>query len=221
MSVLDILLTYHMAFLQGLFVTLQLCGVIWVAGIVGGVVLGVVGAQHPQSWGRAIHLISFGFSAVPTLVILFWLHYPAQAMFDLVIDPFYTASLTLTLVNLFGVGELVRQAVSDFPRQYITAAQVCGMSARATVRYVQLPILFRQLLPSLMILQVGMLHASLFASLISVEEIFRVAQRINSIIYRPIEIYTALAVFFLAVCLPINLCAAWLKKRYTRDYSER
>ncbi|HAX91869.1 MAG TPA: amino acid ABC transporter permease, partial [Rhodospirillaceae bacterium] len=47
------------------------------------------------------------------------------------------------------------------------------------------------------------------------------AQRINSIIYRPIEIYTALALFFLAVCLPVNLLAAWLKKRYTRDYSER
>jgi len=66
-----------------------------------------------------------------------------------------------------------------------------------------------------------MLQATLFASLISVEEIFRVSQRINSTIYRPVEIYTALALFFLAVCLPINLAAAYLKKRYTRDLSER
>ena len=66
-----------------------------------------------------------------------------------------------------------------------------------------------------------MLHATLFASLISVEEIFRVSQRINSTIYRPVEIYTALAFFFLLVCLPINLTAAYLKKRYTRDFSER
>jgi ABC-type amino acid transport system permease subunit len=66
-----------------------------------------------------------------------------------------------------------------------------------------------------------MLHATLFASLISVEEIFRVAQRINSTIYRPIEIYTALALFFLMVCLPINLLASYLKRRYTRDLSER
>jgi polar amino acid transport system permease protein len=71
------------------------------------------------------------------------------------------------------------------------------------------------------VLQVGMLHATLFASLISVEEIFRVSQRINSTIYRPVEIYTALALFFLMVCLPINLLAAYLKKRYTRDLSER
>ena len=221
MSVFDILINYHIAFLQGLAVTIELCGIVWAVGLAGGVTLGVVGAQHPKSWGRTIQAVSFGFSAIPALVILFWLHYPAQAMFDVVIDPFYTAAFTLCLVNLFAVGEVVRQAVVDFPAQYITAGRVCGMRTRDIVCHVQLPILFRQLLPSLLLLQVAILHMSLFASLISVEEIFRAAQRINSIIYRPIEIYTALALFFLAVCLPVNLLAAWLKKRYTRDYSER
>ncbi len=221
MSVLDILITYHLAFLQGLRVTMELCAVIWSAGIVFGILLGVTGANHPKSWGRFTRAMSFAFSAIPTLVVLFWLHYPAQAVFNVVIDPFYTASLTLSLVNIFAVGETVRQAVSDFPKQYIIAGQVCGLDTRELVMKIQLPILFRQLLPGLMVLQVGMLHATLFASLISVEEIFRVSQRINSTIYRPVEIYTALACFFLLVCLPINLLAAYLKKRYTRDLSER
>ncbi|MDR3425364.1 MAG: ABC transporter permease subunit [Alphaproteobacteria bacterium] len=221
MSVFDILITYHVAFLQGLRVTLELCLVIWTSGIVFGVMLGVVGANAPRSWGRFIRAMSFAFSAIPTLVVLFWLHYPAQAVFDVVIDPFYTASLTFALVNIFGVGEMVRQAVADFPSQFIIAGRVCGLSQRDIVTKIQLPILFRQLLPGMMTQQVMMLHATLFASLISVEEIFRVAQRINSTIYRPVEIYTALAMFFLAVCLPINLTAAYLKKRYTRDLSER
>lgn len=221
MSVLDILINYHVAFLQGLRVTLELCLVIWTSGIILGVLLGVTSAHLPHSWGHFTHAMSFAFSAIPTLVVLFWLHYPAQAVFNVVIDPFYTASLTLSLVNIFAVGEIVRQAVTDFPKQYIIAGQVCGLERRDLVMKIQLPILFRQLLPSLMVLQVGMLHATLFASLISVEEIFRVSQRINSTIYRPVEIYTALAFFFLMVCLPINLSAAYLKKRYTRDLSER
>ncbi len=221
MSVFDILINYHIAFLQGLRVTLALCGVVWFFGLSGGIALGAIGAYRRQTWGRFIRGASFAFSAIPALVVLFWLHYPAQALFGVVIDPFYTASLTLGLVNLFAVAETVRQAMVDFPKQYVTAGRVSGMSGRQIIRYIQLPILFQQLLPSLLVLQVGVLHASLFASLISVEEIFRVAQRINSLIYRPIEIYTALAVFFLMVCLPINLFAAWLKKRATRDYSER
>ena len=62
---------------------------------------------------------------------------------------------------------------------------------------------------------------ALFASLISVNEIFRVAQQINAQIYRPVEIYTALGVLFLVVCLPLNGLALWLKARFTRDLSER
>lgn len=221
MSVLDILINYHMAFLQGLRVTMELCLVIWTSGIAFGILLGITSAHYPHSWGHFTHAMSFAFSAIPTLVVLFWLHYPAQAVFNVVIDPFYTASLTLSLVNIFAVGEMVRQAVGDFPKQYIIAGRVCGLDQRDLITKIQLPILFRQLLPGLMVLQVGMLHATLFASLISVEEIFRVSQRINSTIYRPVEIYTALAFFFLLVCLPINLSAAYLKKRYTRDMSER
>jgi ABC-type amino acid transport system permease subunit len=35
-----------------------------------------------------------------------------------------------------------------------------------------------------------------------------------------VEIYTALGVFFLAICLPVNVCAYWLRNRYTRNLSE-
>ncbi len=221
MNALNILINYHDAFLQGLSVTLKLCFIIWASGLMLGALLGVLGAHYPESWGRFTRAMAFAFAAVPTLVVLFWLHYPAQAVLNIVIDPFYTAALTLSLVNVFGVGEMVRQAVDDFPSQYITAGRVCGLSRRDLVMHIELPILFRQLLPGLMTQQIVMLHATLFVSLISVEEIFRVSQRINSMVYRPVEIYTALAFFFLVICLPINVAAACLKQRYTRDLSER
>ena len=66
-----------------------------------------------------------------------------------------------------------------------------------------------------------MLQATLFASLISVDEIFRVAQRINAVEYKPVEVYTALALFFLLVCLPLNGVALLLRHRFGHDLSER
>lgn len=220
MNVFDILITYHQGFLQGLLVTLQLCLIIWSAGIVGGTALGVA-AANDKGLGQFVQWGAFTLAAIPTLVFLFWLHYPAQAVFEVVIDPFYTAAFTLSIVNLFASAETVRQAVKDFPQQYLTAAKVCGLDTRTSIMKIQLPLLFRQLLPSYLTQQVAMLHATLFASLISVEEIFRVAQRINATIYKPVEIYTALGVFFLLVCLPINGLAAYLKHKYTRNLSER
>lgn len=220
MGVFDILVTYYPAFLRGLLVTLQLSLIIWFCGIVFGGGLGVFGARYKFSVGIPSRVMSFMMSGVPILVILFWLHYPAQAMFNLVVDPFYTGAFTLSVINIFAVADIVRGALNDFPGQYLIAAKVTGLSREQTIFKIQLPLIFREVLPPLLLLQVMMLHTTLFTSLISVEEIFRAAQRINAQIYRPVEIYTALGVFFLMVCLPVNGLALWLKARYTRDLSE-
>jgi len=219
-SVWDILVNYHIAFLKGLLVTLELCAIIWGSGLLLGSLLGLAGSRYP---GVAVpsRIFSFLLGGIPLLVFLFWLHYPAQAMFNLVIDPFYTAAFTFSLVNIFGVADVVRGALIDFPKQYLTAAKVTGLSREQTVLKIQMPLILRQTLPALLFLQVAMLHTTLFASLISVEEIFRVAQRINAQIYRPVEIYTALGVFFLAVCLPVNGFAYWLRQKFTRNISEQ
>ena len=220
MSVFDILLKYYPAFLNGLSVSLQLSGIIWGLGILIGGALGIAGTKFRYWVGLPSKMISFLLSGIPILVFLFWLHYPAQAMFDLVVDPFYTAAFTLTIVNIFGVADIIRGALMDFPQQYLTAAKVTGLTRKQTILNIQFPLILRTTLPALLMLQVAMLHTTLFASLISVEEIFRVAQRINAQIYRPVEIYTALGIFFLAVSLPVNGFALWLRAHFTRDISE-
>jgi polar amino acid transport system permease protein len=220
-TVLDILTRYRADFFHGLAVTLKLCLLIWPIGIVLGTLLGVAGYKWKRSVGLPTQLGSFVMSGIPILVLLFWLHYPLQALLGVVIDPFVTAVAALSLVNMLLVADLVRSVLGDFPSQYILAARVHGLSSRQTVLHVQLPIIFRQVLPGVLVIQVSMLQATLFASLISVDEIFRICQRINSEIYRPVEIYSTLALFFLAVCLPLHGLANWMRRKFTRDYSEK
>jgi polar amino acid transport system permease protein len=221
MSVLDILITYHSAFLTGLATTFRLALMVWAIGLLFGAFVGVLGAHWKLAVGFPTRAISFALSGVPLLVFLFWLHYPLQSMLGVVVDPFLTAALTLAIVNTFAVADVVRGVLADFPKQYVVAAQVCGLNQRQTLIHIQLPIILRQTVPVLLMIQVNMLQATLFASLISVNEIFRVAQQINSQIYKPVEIYTALGVLFLAICLPLNGLALFLKSKYTRDFSER
>lgn len=220
MTILDILVKYQQAFGQGLIVTFRLAFIIWAVGLIGGTILGSAGAKWKLSVGLSSKILSFVLAGMPVLVFLFWLHYPLQAMLQVVIDPFYTAAATLSIINVFAVADIIRTVLADFPNQYVVAAQVCGLSNRQTLLYIQLPIIFRQALPNLLMVQVNMLQATLFASLISVNEIFRVAQQINATIYKPVEIYTALGILFLAICLPMNGIAVLLKSRFTRDYSE-
>src|SRR5882757_9396871 len=155
MSVWDILVNYNAAFLSGLAVTLQLSAIIWSSGIILGSALGWAGSHWKRSVGLPTRIISFILSGIPILVFLFWLHYPAQAMFDVVIDPFYTAAFTLSVINIFGVADVVRGALLDFPRQYITAAKVTGLTRHQTIFRIQIPLILRETLPSLLLLQVA------------------------------------------------------------------
>lgn len=218
---LSLLWGYRREFLGGLAVTLQLCALIWPIGIAGGTLIGAAAARWSRTVGRATRTVSFVLSGVPVLVFLFWLHYPLQAMLHVVIDPFYTAGAALSILNAMLVADTVRRVLTDFPGQYLLAAKVCGLDAHQTVFRIQLPIASRQVLPGLLVTQVSMLQATLFASLISVDEIFRIAQRINSEVYRPVEIYSGLALLFLVVCLPLYGLATYLREKFTRDLSEQ
>jgi polar amino acid transport system permease protein len=221
MSVFEILVQFREGILSGLGVTLQLCLIVWSSGLVIGTILGVAGSKWRIGIGIPSRTVSFILSGVPVLAFLFWLHYPLQAMLNVIIDPFYTAAVALSIINILAVSDTVRGVLRDFPSQYVIAAQAYGLSSTQTLVNIQFPIVLRQVIPSLLLIQVSMLQATLFASLISVDEIFRVAQRINSVVYRPVEVYTALAILFLIICLPLNGLALWLRQRFTRDLSER
>lgn len=220
-SILNIIIDYREGLSHGLLITLSLCGIIWSTGLILGTILGFLGAEYPIEFGKPMKFLSFVLSGIPVLVLLFWLHYPLQSILHVVINPFITAAVAFSLVNIVAVADIVRTALLEFPKQYIIAGQVCGMDTNAIFKKIQFPIIFRQILPSLLTTQVNMLQLTLFASLISVGEIFRAAQDVNSVIYKPVEIYSALALFFLVICLPLNGLALWLKKQYTRNLSEK
>ena len=220
MTVFQIIVEYREALLKGLFVTLKLASIVWIGGILCGGVLGVLSARFNRAFGIPLRVLSFILSGIPILALLYWAHYPLQVLLKTVVDPFYTATAVLLIINIFAVTDLVAAYLRDFPEEYRIAARVCGLSQRETVMGIELPLILRQLIPALLPTQVAILHGTLFASLISVEELFRVAQQINASIYRPVEIYSALAILFLIVSLAINGFALWLRSRYTRNLSE-
>ena len=220
MSVFDIIVNYYQPLLSGLLVTFELFILVSVIGILVGTIIGIFGAKYSNSMGILVKIFSFLIGGIPMLVILFWFYYPLQTLTNISIDPFFTAVAVLSLIDIAIISELVRSVLTDFPKQYVTVALMSGLSEKQIFQKIQLPMIFRQVLPSLLSSRVFILQSTLFASLISVQEIFRVAQNINAVIYKPIEIYTALAVFFILLLAPINYLAHILRNRLTRDFSD-
>jgi His/Glu/Gln/Arg/opine family amino acid ABC transporter permease subunit len=221
MNILEIFWAYKEGFLQGLGVTLKLCFLVWFIGITVGTIVGVLSAKYNRSFGLISKILSTFISGVPILVLLYWLYYPVQQQLQIDIQPFNIAVFALSFINVFMVADLVRNSIKDLPGQYLMAAKVSGLSGRTILTKIQIPLIFKHLLGPVLLVQIAMLHNSIFASLINVDEIFRQIQRINAMVYKPIELYTALAMFFIIITVPLNLIAFYLKKKYAKDYSER
>jgi His/Glu/Gln/Arg/opine family amino acid ABC transporter permease subunit len=213
MSVWEIFSHYHRQLLVGLRMTLLLCFATYSIGFSVGITLGVARYRSGRWLDVPCRVASILLSALPLLVLLFWLHYPLQYMLQLVIKPVYTAIAALSLIMSFMVADVVTNALQSFPEDLVDAARVAGMSRRQTARLIQRPIILRQVIPHFLFIMVVILQGTLFTSLISVEELFRVAQEINADIYKPVPIYTALAVFFIVICASLNLLGIYLRSR--------
>jgi His/Glu/Gln/Arg/opine family amino acid ABC transporter permease subunit len=221
MNIFEIFSTYKEGFSQGLGVTLRLCFMVWFIGIILGTLFGILSAKYNKSFGLITKIISTLISGVPVIVLLYWLYYPLQQQLQIDIPAFNIAVFAFSFVNVFIVADLVKNAIKDLPNQYLLSAKVSGLSERSILRKIQIPLIFKQLLGPVLLVQITMLHNSIFASLINVDEIFRQIQRINALVYKPIELYTALAMFFIIITVPLTLIAYYLKKKYAKDYSER
>jgi His/Glu/Gln/Arg/opine family amino acid ABC transporter permease subunit len=221
MNIFEIFLAYKQGFLQGLGVTLQLCLLVWFFGIVAGTIVGALSAKYNKSFGIIVKMVSILVSGVPIIVFMYWLYYPLQHKMNVEIPAFNIAVLALSIANVFMVADLVKNAIKDLPKQYIISAKVSGLRDSTILTKVQIPLIFKQLIGPVLLVQITMLHSSIFASLINVDEIFRQIQRINAVVYKPIELYTALAIFFILITVPLTMIAQFLKKKYAKDYSER
>ncbi|MBI3005302.1 MAG: ABC transporter permease subunit [Ignavibacteriales bacterium] len=221
MSPLEILWEYRQAFLEGLVVTAELLIITSVGGTLIAAFIEWICEMGGMPVRRIVDGIAFGIAAIPALVILFWFHYPAQALLDIVVRPFWTALAALMLLNIFSVYRIMADAIHDFPKQFVATGLVCGLTNTQITRFIKIPLILRAALPRWIDQQVVILQTSLFASLISVEETFRVAQRINSIVYRPVTIYTAMALLFLVTAGSAMYYARYLRSRTYRDFSER
>jgi His/Glu/Gln/Arg/opine family amino acid ABC transporter permease subunit len=199
---------YHEALLGGAIKSIELASIAWAGGLIFGTMLGVLRASLSRGSRRSgITLFSAAASSIPVMVYLLWCHYPLQAALGISVQPFITAAAVFTFYNTITIGEVVRGAVEDLPVSFSMAAEVTGVPRGVYIRYIMVPLALRAALPSYLVSQVGVLHMTLFASLISVDELFRVIQRINAIEYNAVGVYSLLALFYFVLSFPLLFLA--------------
>ncbi len=214
----QVLIQYHHLLLQGFLTTLKLLVCITLIGVPLGTLLGIIGGRYNSDVGKVIKACRFITKVIPVLVLLFWLHYPLQGLLGVVVNPFWTTIIALGIINMIATAHVTATELELLPKSYREAGTTLGMSKKQIIKHIELPLLLRRTLPQLLLNQAAMLEYTLFASLISVPELFRTAQTINAMIYKPVEIYSLLVIFFLSILAPLHVLILHLQQKYIATY---
>lgn len=198
--------------LWGGFRTIQIAGLAWVIGLPLAILLAWLSMSTVFARGST-YLASIALSVIPFLAVLFWVHYPVQTTLGVVWDPFFTTTLLLGGFVAVQCGEILSSNLRAVEQDLVEPAIVLSLPRSLFVFRILWPAAVYQSLPRILTLAVLSVHLTMFASLIGVDELFRVTQRLNSAHLRPVPLYSAMAAVYALICAPLYAAAIVIERR--------
>ncbi|MBO9121513.1 MAG: glutamine ABC transporter permease GlnP [Escherichia coli] len=180
---------------------------LWISvlGLAGGLVIGLLAGFARTFGGWIANHVALVFIEVirgtPIVVQVMFIYFALPMAFnDLRIDPFTAAVVTIMINSGAYIAEITRGAVLSIHKGFREAGLALGLSRWETIRYVILPLALRRMLPPLFIV-------------IGVAELTRQGQEIIAGNFRALEIWSAVAVFYLIITLVLSFILRRLERR--------
>lgn len=202
--------------LSGLELTLMISAMTLAIAIVLGLVIAVM----QMSASRILRWIAIAVGEVvrntPILVQLLWVYYVLPIVFDIEISAISACVIGLSLYASAFIAEAYRAGIQAVPRGHSEAAQVLGLTGVQTFMRIVLPQAIRFTLPPLCANFVLLIKYSSLGAVVSVSEITRKGMELSASTFRPLEIFTFIAVVYFFICWPLTLSIRAWERRLAR-----
>jgi len=189
--------------LSGLWLTLTISAITLVASVILGMIVALADMSRfwpvrfvGQLWGEVIR-------NTPILVQLLWTYYVLPIVFGIEINAFFASIIGLSIYSSAFIAEVYRAGIQSVPKGHREAAQVLGLSPFDAFARIVMPQAIRTILPPLAANFVQLIKYSSLASVISVGEVTRRATELSSTTFRPLEIFSFVALVYLVICWPL------------------
>jgi polar amino acid transport system permease protein len=205
----EVLLNYRQAFIRAAGVTAELTAGALAIGVAFGLALGLMRSQPHRAlrWPAAVY-VEF-FRSTPALVQLVWIYYALPVLSGAQLGNVPSVILGLGLHSAAYFAEIFRGGIASIHRGQADAARAIGMRPWQAMRRIILPQAARRMLPPFINEVANLVKLTTLGSVIAVAELLHEGENLISDTFRPLEIYTALAVAFALIIFPI----IWLSQR--------
>ena len=202
--------------MSGLQMTLFISALSLVFALIGGLIL----ALFDLSKFAVLRLFSLALGEIirntPILVQLLWVYYVLPIVFSIRVSALAGIVIGLSLYMAAFISEVYRAGIQAVPKGHREAAQVLGLTPAQSFMRIVLPQAIRMTLPPLASNFVQLIKFSSLGAVISVSEITRRGMELSSSTFRPLEIFTFIAVVYFFICWPLAMAIRIWESRLAR-----
>ena len=197
--------TYRWLFLYGLELTVAFTVAIVALGLVFGLIAGLskLSGLAPLRWLASAYVEIF--RCTPLLVQLVWFYYALPILTGIEISAITSSILTLSLYGGSFYAEIIRGGIVSIDPGQPEAAFALGMTPSQSMRRIILPQALKRMLPPLMNQSIIQFKNTSLVSVLAVPDLLYQGQVAAHDSYRPLEIYTAIAIVYFLVLFPLTL----------------
>ena len=209
-------------YLNGLWVTIQLVLIALVTGFGIALPLALMAVSKKLSLRYPAKAYIYFFRGTPLLVQMFMIYHGMgqfeavrESVLWIVFKEAYWCAITAFALNTAAyTAEILRGAIEQTPFGEIEAANASGMSKSTLYRRIILPGSFRRALPAYGNEVIFMLHGSALAGVITIDDLFGAAKRVNSRYFVPFESFVTAGFFYLCCTFCIIWFFKWVEKHW-------
>src|ERR1035437_2525751 len=210
------LLRYAPLFWKGIGVTLAYTVGTVLIGLLIGLLIGI--GRLSRSWLVNAPLVAIieVFRCTPLLVQIVWFYYALPVILNVQIPAMVAATLVLSLYTGAFYAEIFRGGIVSIEQGQWDAARALGLSPWNVMRKVVLPQAVRRMVPPFMNQSIIQLKNTSLVSTIAVPDLLYQGTLITADTYRPLEVYTVVAVIYFVLLFPTTLLAQWYERRLAK-----
>jgi polar amino acid transport system permease protein len=210
----DVVLENLPLLLTGLWLTCTLTVLCMLLGLGVGL---VVAFGRLSRW-RLVRAVAFAytemFRTTPLLVQIVWVFYVLPIVSGITLSAFFSGLLALGFnVGAF-MAEIYRAGILSVNPGQTAAGLALGMTPAQVMRRVVLPQAVIRVIPPMATMWVGLFKDTAILSAIGVIELMFRAREIATDTYRPLEIFTVVAMLYFVLTYPQSLAVNALYRRF-------
>ncbi len=198
---------------QGLVITVIYTVTTVIAGLLIGLVTGILRTTAPRWVSIPLRAYIEVFRCTPLLVQLVWVYYALPVLIGVDMSAATACFITLSLYAGAFYAEIFRGGIEAVDTGQWEAGRAIGMRRGKIFRRIVLPQAIQVMIPSFINQTILQLKNTSLVSVVAVGDLLYQGSVITAASYRPLEVYTAIAVIYFLVLFPLTLVADRVEQR--------